>query len=339
MATVCPNCGGSLVNCPMCNAPPKRILPMMDIYTGKPPLRSRLFGSPVWEVQGIDISKWNGQINFNITRTKCQVVTIRYGYGNGWKDASADQFYRDARAADMPVSAYWFCNIGEDAEKHAQGFTTELATKPIQVEQHFDFERTYLTNPTATLEWIKSADVKLRNKTGKVQMPYTSMGFWNTGVARSTYWIGRRLWDATWTTRDYPTIPLDFADWDEWQWSADGNNKAAEYGSTGGDPDMDLNRWKLNCAAFNARYGTHIQPIGTVPPIIIPPGVIPERVIVNTGEANLRHAPDPVSPNICGVSKLGMSLYPEAIEKDVYGAEWYKLGKKIYIKKLLTRLP
>jgi len=187
------------------------------------------------------------------------------------------------------------------------------------------------------LEWIKSADVKLRNKTGKVQVPYTSMGFWNSNVARSTYWVGRGLWDATWTTRDYPTLPLDFSSWLEWQWSADGNQKAAFYGSTGGDPDMDLDRYNLTVVQFNAKYGTHIQPIGSVPPI--PPGVIPDRVIVNTGEANLRHAPDPVSQNICGVSKLGMSLYPEEIELDAYGAEWYKLGKKIYIKKLLTRLP
>jgi hypothetical protein len=188
------------------------------------------------------------------------------------------------------------------------------------------------------LEWIKLADQKLRNKTGKVQMPYTSMGFWNTGVARSTYWVGRRLWDATWTTRDYPTLPLDFADWDEWQWSADGNKKAAEYGSTGGDPDMDLNRWKLNCAAFNARYGTHIQPIGTVPPIIIPPGTVPEKVILITN-ANIRAEPNPSVANVIGIGTMNKIWYPEAIEKDQYGSDWYKMGKKVYIKKELTRLP
>jgi lysozyme len=336
-AKICPVCGGTQVNCPTCGYPPKRVLPKLSIYDR---VYSALYGAVSWEVQGIDISKWNGNMSFSVTKTKCQYVIMRLGYGTQWKDASCDTFYRDARAQDIPVGVYWFCNIGQDANLTATSFAEEIATHSPQLDVVLDAESTVL-DPAGTLNWLKACDAKLTALTGKKAMIYTSAGFWNSKVARSSYWTGRNLWDANWTTRDTPTIPYDWVGWSHWQWSADGNQKAAEYGSTNGDPDMDLDRFNGTCVQFNAKYGTHIVPIGgEVPPPQPPPGTVPEVVIVNTGEANLRHAPNPTDPSvICGSSKMGQKLYPEAIEKDAYGKEWYKLGKKIYIKKELTRLP
>lgn len=338
MAKVCPTCNGSQVGCPTCGLPPKRVLPKSLVYDK---VYSALFGAAYWEVQGIDISKWNGNMSFSITKTKCQYVIMRLGYGTQWKDPSCDTFYRDASAQDMPIGVYWFCNIGQDANLTAQSFAEEITTHSPQLDIVLDAEYTVL-DPAGTLNWLKTCDAKLTSLTGKKAMIYTSAGFWNSKVARSSYWAGRMLWVANWTSRDNPTMPYDWSTWSHWQWSADGNNKAAEYGSTNGDRDMDLDRFNGTCAQFNAKYGTHIVPIGSgsgVQPPQPPPGTVPEMVIVNTGEANFRLAPDPIAQNICGSSKMGMFLYPEAIEKDQYGKEWYKLGKKIYIKKELTRLP
>ena len=97
---------------------------------------------------------------------------------------------------------------------------------------------------------------------------------------------------------------------------------------------MDLNRWNLTVAQFNAKYGTHIQQIGTTPPT--PPGTVPEKVVLITN-ANIRTEPNPSATNIIGVGTMGKIWYPEAVEKDQYGSEWYKMGKKAYIKKDLTR--
>jgi GH25 family lysozyme M1 (1,4-beta-N-acetylmuramidase) len=315
------------------------MLPKLDIYKGRPSMKMRLYGAPVWEVQGIDISKWNGTMNFAITKTKCQYVIIRYGYGNGWKDPSADTFYREARAQDMPVGAYWFYNIGEDPIAHVDGFVEELATKPVQLDMWQDAERTSV-GPTQTLEWLKTADGRLRNKTGKIPGVYTSMGFWNTGVARSSYWIGRQLWDATWTTRDYPTIPLDWGvGWEDWQWQADGNHKAAEYGSTGGDPDMDLDRWNGNVTQFNLKHGTHIQPLGgIIQPPPPPPGTLPPYVIINTGALAIHSTPLPIDANKIGSCLQGSKWYPLDMINGG-GVDWYKIAKDAYISKNYVRYP
>jgi GH25 family lysozyme M1 (1,4-beta-N-acetylmuramidase) len=325
------------VGCPVCDLPPKRVLPKLTIYDK---VYSALYGAAYWEVQGIDVSKWNGNMSFSITKTKCQYGFIRLGYGTQWLDASADTFYRDAMANDFPLGLYWYLNIGQDANLTAQSFAEEIVTHSPQLDIVLDAEQSNL-NPTATLNWLMAVDTKFTQLTGKKATIYTSAGFWNSKVARSNYWSGRQLWVANWTTRDTPTMPYDWSSWTHWQWSADGNQKGAEYGSTNGDPDMDLDRFKGTCVQFNAKYGTHIKPIGAEPPPPSPPpGTVPEMVIVNTGEANLRSAPNPNdSYNVCGSSKMGQKLFPEAIEKDQFGKNWYRLGRKIYIKVELTRLP
>lgn len=335
-AIVCPTCQSRGIEggCPTCGLSAKRIVPKAGPLDK---LYGAVFGTAYWEVQGIDISKWNGSMSFSITKTKCQYGIMRLGYGTQWKDANADVFYRDAMAADFPMGVYWYLNIGQDANLTAQSFASEIITHRPQLDIVLDVESTAL-NPTDTLNWLIAVDSKLTALTGKKATIYSSAGFWEK-VAPSSYWAGRQFWVANWTTRDTPYMPSGWTSWTHWQWSADGNKKGAEYGSTNGDPDMDLDRFNGTVLQFNAKYGTHITQIGGTP-TPVPPGTVPEKVLVNTGEANFRSSPNPVdATNVCGSSKMGMVLYPEAIEKDQFSKEWYKLGKKIYIKKELTRLP
>jgi GH25 family lysozyme M1 (1,4-beta-N-acetylmuramidase) len=332
MTKICPNCGGGLANCPVCNAPPKRVLPKLTVYDR---MYSTLFGAAYWEVQGIDLSKWNGQVNFSIAKTKCQYVIMRGGYGQ-WKDGAVDSFYQNARAQDMPVGLYWYLNMEQDPNLTAQSFAEEIATHPPQVEIVLDAESTVL-DATGTLNWLKQVDTRLTNLTGKKAMIYTSAGFWNSKVARSSYWAGRILWVANWTTRDTPTMPYDWSSWTHWQWSANGNKKAVEYGSTGGDLDMDLNRFNGTCTQFNSKYGTHIKPIGEVTPPP-PPGTLPEYVIITTGELAIHNTPQAIQTNIVGHALLNTRWYPYE-EMTANGITWYVVGKNLYISKNYTKLP
>lgn len=335
MAKICPTCGGTQVGCPTCGLPPKRILPKQTVFNK---IYIALFGTAYWEVQGIDISRWNGNMNFSIAKTKCQYVIIRLGYGTQWKDASADTFYQGAKVADMPIGFYWYCNIGQDPILTAQSFSEEVLSHPCQLDIVLDAEATTLGTED-TLNWLKTVDAKVTTLTGKKPTIYTSGGFWNSRVARSSYWSNRALWVANWTTRDTPFMPYDWTTWVHWQWSADGNLKASAYGSTGGDPDMDLDRFNGTCATFNAKYGTHIVPIGTppIPPQPPVPPTLPEYVIINIGELAIHNTPDAVQTNIIGHALQNTKWYPyELVNKN--GVDWYKVGKNLYISKYYTRL-
>ena len=334
MVRVCTICGGGNPNCPNCNAPPKRVLPKSDIYQGK--FKLSMYGAPTWEVQGIDISKWNGSMNFAITKTKCQYVYMRAGYGSQWQDGSLATFYAGAKAQDMPIGLYWYCRPYESPITTADSIAAVMQQYPYNLRMVLDLESTTLT-PSQTLEWIRACDGRVRSITNKVPSVYTSMGFWNTGVARSSDWIGRELWVANWTTRDAPVIPLDWTGWCDWQHSADGNRRAAEYGSTGGDADMDLDRSNLTVVQFNIKYGTHILPIGGIQPPQ-PPGVVPPYVIITIGELAIHSTPAPLTNNIIGHALLNSRWYPlEAI--DGGGVTWYRVAKDAYISKNYTRYP
>jgi GH25 family lysozyme M1 (1,4-beta-N-acetylmuramidase) len=278
-------------------------------------------------------------MNIATTKTKAQYGIIRLGYGTQWKDPACDNYYQQAQANDWPVGVYWYCNVGQDVNLSMRSFAEEINTHRPQVDIVLDFESTSV-DQGATLKWLQDAYTILLGLTNKKPVIYTAAWCWNPWVARSSYWSGKELWVANWTTGSSPYMPMDWYAWTHWQYSADGNKKAAEYGMiSGGDVDMDLDRFNGTCAQFNAKYGTHIIPLGEPPviPPVIPPGTLPEYVIINTGELAIRNSPDVISTNTIGHALYNTKWYPlELVTKN--GIPWYRIGTNAYISKNYTRL-
>lgn len=341
MVEVCPRCGGHEVGCPICNLPPRRELPKADIFKGTSQVRKAvmLYGALAWEVQAVDLSYYNASMNFAITKQKCQAVILRYGYGNQWKDPKLDEYYAGAKAQGMPIGAYWYKTprAGCDPVVQANSFADLIATHPVDLDIHNDVEESYLTKEQ-TLAWVIANEDRLQARTGRIPLPYSSKNFWDNKVAYSTRWANRKTWPANWTVRDYPVVPngWTFVKGDWWQWSANGNNLAAAYGSTGGDTYMDLDRWFGTVVEFNARYNTNIKPIGTVQPP--PAGQVPENVIINTGELSIHDTPQAVQTNVVGHALYNTTWHPYS-EVTANGIAWYVVGKDLYISKAYTRLP
>lgn len=341
MARICPVCGGMDVGCPECNAPPKRMYPAQAFIPTSAKLRYALTKliqqqEMVWEVQGIDISAWNGVMDFSITKTKCQYVTVRLGYGNQWKDSRCDQYRRDLIANDIPYGVYWYCRPGEDPMLHAEHFAEVAAEFPYQCGTEEDYEQTTLS-PGPTLDWIIAMDNRLRDILINIRTsPYSSAGFWDAKVAVNNYFT-QEQWVANWTTANIPYMPRNWT-WKKgckWQHSADGNRKAKEYGMVrDGDADMDLDRWYGTVAEFNTRYGTHIKPIGGDVP---PPG-LPAYFLVNTGSLNIRSQPNPYNGAlVIGSTTFGKKWRPIELVTGADGKEWWRINEYAYVAKWLTK--
>lgn len=350
MAKICPSCGGTQVGCPTCGLPPKRVAPALSLSDKlKNRLYSMRYKAVNWEVLGVDLSKWNGVMNIAITKTKAQYGILRYGYGAQWKDPALDNYYQQAQANDWPVGAYWYCTPGTDVTLVAQNFAEEIATHRPQVGIYIDAESTTL-DPGATLKWYENIYTLLLGLTNIKSGTYTAPWFWNVKVARSSFWSGKEHFCANWTTRDTPTLSYDWYNWTHWQHSADGNRKAAEYGSTNGDADMDLDRFNGTVVQFNAKYGTHIQPLGgIVPPVVVPPvtppGALPPYVLIGNpsitppvSELSIHSQPLAIASNTIGHALKDTKWYP--LEEVVGGSVvWYRIAKDAYISKSYTRYP
>ena len=60
-------------------------------------------------IKGIDVSVWQGAIDFNAVRNSgVDFVIIRAGYGTNSKDKYFEENYRKAKAAGLHVGAYWY---------------------------------------------------------------------------------------------------------------------------------------------------------------------------------------------------------------------------------------
>lgn len=93
---------------------------------------------------GIDVSRW--QKGFNLNNAKAQGFTYCIAKSGGadsgyYKDASFEDFYRQARALDMKVGAYYYGNAfsQEDAVREANYFQQYLQGKQI-VHVYYDVE-------------------------------------------------------------------------------------------------------------------------------------------------------------------------------------------------------
>ena len=89
-------------------------------------------------LKGIDVSKYQGQIDFNaVKRSGIDFVIINAGYGKSvfQKDPCFEQNYTRAKAAGLKVGAYWFsyAMTPDEALQEARTFAEVIK------EKQFDF--------------------------------------------------------------------------------------------------------------------------------------------------------------------------------------------------------
>lgn len=131
-------------------------------------------------------------------------------------------------------------------------------------------------------------------------MGYTSKSFMDTYVMTTpTYdWPKALEWDiASWTTASQPALPAWMTlinnprTWDYWQHSSKGDGKAYGAQST----YIDLQRSRLQLAAFNEKYKMNLQPIDDNPTPPPPPPPPPDGTFQMTVTApkglNVRSGP------------------------------------------------
>jgi lysozyme len=93
--------------------------------------------------KGIDVSVWQGAIDFNAVRNSgVDFVIIRAGYGTNSKDKYFEENYRNAKAAGLHIGAYWYsyADSFSEAEQEAEMFLSVLAGKQFDYPVFLDME-------------------------------------------------------------------------------------------------------------------------------------------------------------------------------------------------------
>ena len=78
-----------------------------------------------FQMAGIDVSHWQGKINFHkVKKAGIQFVIIKAGGSDAhsrYKDVNFDRYYKDAKAAGLHVGAYYF--VGKSFYLDGRGLT------------------------------------------------------------------------------------------------------------------------------------------------------------------------------------------------------------------------
>ena len=97
------------------------------------------------ERKGIDVSKWNGDVDFKkVKAAGIDFVMIRAGYGSlaSQKDTKFEQNYKNAKAAGLGVGAYWYsyATTEDGARAEAAACLEVIKGKTFEYPIAFDIE-------------------------------------------------------------------------------------------------------------------------------------------------------------------------------------------------------
>lgn len=204
---------------------------------------------PTNNAHGIDISRWQGSMDWNVADTKIDFAIFKATESSSWVDP---KFHENEQATrDIIRGAYHFFSPFVNGTLQANHFLNTL--------NPYDFDILAVDVEYAPVErgelelFMKSVQEKYPDKRFLL---YTSPGFYGSHLRGVDWTKYADLWIAHWGVAS-PTVPSPYTEWTVWQYTNNGNG--AEYGAD--STNIDLN-------SFN---GTRAELISWVNKSVPPP--------------------------------------------------------------------
>ena len=183
-------------------------------------------------LRGIDVSNWQGNINFAAVKNSgIQVVYMKASEGNYYRDTYLDQNYSNAKAQGLKVGFYHFFRSNVDSAAQAQYFVNCIQGKESDCRLAIDIETTEGYGRDAISSKCVTFLEEVKRLTGKDVVVYTYTNFINNYLnsSLSVY----PLWVAHYGV----DTPGDNCVWNSWvgfQYASDG-----QVPGVSGNCDMD----------------------------------------------------------------------------------------------------
>jgi lysozyme len=194
---------------------------------------------------GIDVSRWQGQINWRQVRAGgVHFAIAKATEAQSWVDPQYARNRERADARGLLFGAYHFAQPDRsynDAIREADHFVRTAQLLPRHLIPVLDLEVTNGLGPKAMVSWTKTWLQRVESRLGVKPMIYTSPSFWVDKMGNSTWFAnnGYRLWIAHWRATE-PRLPASSwggRGWTIWQVSDCGSVPGIK-----GCVDIDLHR-------------------------------------------------------------------------------------------------
>ncbi|MGP4111870.1 GH25 family lysozyme [Streptomyces sp. 4N509B] len=207
----------------------------LDLADGGAPDRQPAPRQPTTGVQGIDVSNWQGSINWSSVRgAGIQFAWMKATEGTTYTDPRFDANYPAAHAAGVIRGAYHFALPDRSSGATQANFfasnggawSADNLTLPgvLDIESNPYGSSCYGLSTTQMRSWITDFYTTYKARTSRDVIIYTSPSWWNSCTGG---WSGMAslspLWVAHWTTANSPTLPSGFSVWTAWQYTSTGS--------------------------------------------------------------------------------------------------------------------
>ena len=223
---------------------------------------------------GIDVSRWQGNINWSAVNTDFVIIQAGYGRELSQKDSQFENNYNGCKAKNIPCGIYWYnyAKTPEDAEKEAAACLEIIKGKKFEYPIYYDVEeQSVLSLGKAKVSAIIRAFLKKVEAAGYFVGLYMSASHLNSYVEDD---IKKRY--AVWVAHYGVNKPSYSGSYGIWQKSSTGKVS----GINGG---VDLNESYADYPAIIKNAGLN----GFKKPENPAPAPIQEKPAPKTGELSL----------------------------------------------------
>ena len=187
------------------------------------------------EYRGIDVSKWQGEVDWNkVKNSGVQFAILRIGYGmyENQKDSQFEKNYAGCKKNNIPVGVYLYSYAlnAEEAKKEAEVVLKWLNGREINLPVYYDIEDK--TQQTLGKETLTNMCTSFCEEIEKA-------GYW-AGVYANKYWFTDLLNNEEISSRftcwvaQYNSVNTYAGKYDMWQYTSSGS-------TAGIDGNVDLN--------------------------------------------------------------------------------------------------
>ena len=183
-------------------------------------------------LEGIDVSKWQGSINWSqVAAAGKTFAIIRASAGSLTVDGYYTANRSGAKANGLKIGAYHYANpdtATNDALNEANFFLSLATPARGELIPALDVEVTNGLSVSAMQAWVSTWLERVTSVLGVRPMIYTSPNFWSTYLGDTTMFADagyRVLWVAHWGV-DQPRVPASNwggNGWTFWQYTSQGS--------------------------------------------------------------------------------------------------------------------
>ncbi|MBU0553375.1 hypothetical protein KJ940_18025, partial [Myxococcota bacterium] len=190
-------------------------------------------------VYGIDVSKWQGDINWAaVPNDGVRYAIIRVSSGLNTLDEKFARNWAGARDVGLLRGAYQYFRPSQDAVDQAALFVRRIREEGggMELPPVIDVETTDDRPAASVARSVRAWIDYVEREMGVRPMIYTGRYFWQDNVGNDPSFSDYLLWHPQYTSAQCPNIAEPWADWAFWQYSSTGR-------VSGISGDVDQNRF------------------------------------------------------------------------------------------------